>query len=146
MSFDPGPHTIINTRFGDKIIIIKFAMKFAMKFFAVFVILAIGTSTGNLVGASNTPRKPFVAEHGYYYYKSNHKLQESVVRPLFNINGDVPAHGFPTRKLTSYGPYYTARKPTSYGPYYTARKLTSYGPYYTARKPTSYGPYYTARK
>lgn len=63
-------------------------------------------------------RKLFAAEPSFNY-QSGRRLQEaaSFVRPLFGNSfvagaaaADVPVPHFLTRKLTSYGPYYTARR------------------------------------
>ena len=86
----------------------KFTMKFTMKFLAFFIIFSLGVSARNLVDANSF--KPSAAK---YYYQSNHKLHESasVVRPLFGNNfGVVSVPRLLTRKLTSYGPYYTTRR------------------------------------
>ena len=84
-------------------------MKFTIKFFAFFIIFSLGVSARNLVDANSF--KPPAAK--YYYYQSNRKLQESasVVRSLFGNNFvDVSVPRLLTRKLTSYGPYYTTRR------------------------------------
>ena len=79
-------------------------MKFTMKFLAFFIIFSLGVSA-MLVDANSF--KPSAAK---YYYQSIHE-SASVVRPLFGNNfGVVSVPRLLTRKLTSYGPYYTTRR------------------------------------